>query len=78
MPGWNYPPGVTGNEWQIVGPDEREVECPDCEDVGIVYDVDDDGEDEYGAPIMRPIQWFCNCEIGRRLKRQKEEQNDTA
>lgn len=25
----NYPPGVTGNEWQIAGPDEREmsVEC---------------------------------------------------
>lgn len=21
----NYPPGVTGNEWQIAGPEEREV-----------------------------------------------------
>ena len=31
--GWNYPPGVTGNEYQIAGPDyEEEVdgECPVC------------------------------------------------
>lgn len=31
----NYPPGVTGNEWQIAGPlFENEVggECPECGD----------------------------------------------
>jgi peptide subunit release factor 1 (eRF1) len=31
--GWNYPPGVTGNEFKIVGADyEREVggRCPEC------------------------------------------------
>ena len=30
----NYPPGVTGNEWQISGPDwehECKQECPTCE-----------------------------------------------
>ena len=29
----NYPPGVTGNEYEIAGPDyeiEREEECKDC------------------------------------------------
>ena len=29
----NYPPGVTGNEYEIAGPDyERELDtsCPDC------------------------------------------------
>lgn len=29
----NYPPGVTGTELQIAGPDyeeERELECPNC------------------------------------------------
>ena len=28
----NYPPGVTGNEYEIAGPDwEEEIECPKCE-----------------------------------------------
>ena len=30
----NYPPGVTGNEYEIAGPDfevEHERECPVCE-----------------------------------------------
>lgn len=26
----NYPPGVTGNEPQIVGYDEHETECENC------------------------------------------------
>lgn len=28
----NYPPGVSGNEWQIVGFEEfyKDWECPDC------------------------------------------------
>lgn len=29
----NYPPGVTGNEWQIAGPDkefEAEMRCKHC------------------------------------------------
>lgn len=33
----NYPPGVTGREYQIAGPDyEREIdgECPNCEEEG--------------------------------------------
>jgi ribosomal protein L37AE/L43A len=29
--GSNYPPGVTGNEYEIAGPDfEEEVECSEC------------------------------------------------
>ena len=31
--GWDYPPGVTGNEFEIAGPSyEKESEklCPDC------------------------------------------------
>ena len=31
--GWDYPPGVTGNEYEIAGADyEKEVEgkCPQC------------------------------------------------
>jgi transcription elongation factor Elf1 len=30
----NYPPGVTGNEWQIAGPyaeTEEILDCPECE-----------------------------------------------
>jgi transcription elongation factor Elf1 len=30
----NYPPGVTGNEWQIAGPyaeTEETLDCPECE-----------------------------------------------
>ena len=33
--GWNYPPGVTGSEYAIAGPDyEKEVDelCPKCGD----------------------------------------------
>lgn len=33
--GWSYPPGVTGREYAIAGPDyEKEVsgECPKCKD----------------------------------------------
>ena len=32
--GWNYPPGVTGNEYEIAGPDsewEAEHYCEKCE-----------------------------------------------
>ena len=31
--GWYYPPGITGNEYEIVGPDyeeESESLCPEC------------------------------------------------
>jgi len=31
--GWGYPPGVTGGEYQIAGPDyEHEIDtpCPEC------------------------------------------------
>jgi hypothetical protein len=33
--GWNYPPGVSGNEYQIAGPDyetEREELCIQCKE----------------------------------------------
>lgn len=39
MFGWSYPPGVTGMEFAIAGPDrevEEEHECPRCHRVGIV------------------------------------------
>lgn len=32
--GWNYPPGVTGSEYEIAGPDyEKELDdlCPECD-----------------------------------------------
>lgn len=32
--GWSYPPGVTGREIEIAGPDSEEDEvryCPDCD-----------------------------------------------
>ena len=35
--GWDYPPGVTGNEYAIAGPDydqEKEGVCPKCGDTG--------------------------------------------
>lgn len=31
--GWHYPPGVTGNELEIAGPDyeiESDIPCPKC------------------------------------------------
>ena len=34
--GWNYPPGVTGNEYEIAGPDdewEDELHCKKCEKI---------------------------------------------
>ena len=33
----NYPPGVTGNEWQIVGSDEFEFECPVCREQELLF-----------------------------------------
>ena len=36
--GWDYPPGVTGNEPQITG----EWPCEECEGAG--YDEDEDGK----------------------------------
>lgn len=38
----NYPPGVTGNEYEIAGPDyEREIdgECPECGEDGTLMAV---------------------------------------
>ena len=32
--GWDYPPGVTGNEYEIAGPDsvwEEKLDCANCE-----------------------------------------------
>ena len=51
--GWDYPPGVTGNEFAIAGPDfeeESDLPCPQC-----------------GAPTMklgyRHDRWLvCNSE----------------
>ena len=37
----NYPPGVTGNEYAIAGPDyTQEVDgiCPNCGDYGILFE----------------------------------------
>jgi hypothetical protein len=45
----NYPPGVTGNEYEIAGPDrefEDERTCPDCDQVSIV-DVTGYGWEEW-------------------------------
>lgn len=33
----NYPPGVTGNEWQIQGLDEYEFSCPECSEPVTFY-----------------------------------------
>lgn len=36
----SYPPGVTGNEYEIAGPDyEKDVEgwCPDCSENGTLF-----------------------------------------
>lgn len=38
----NYPPGVTGNEWQIAGPDERVVSV-DCNVDGCGFTGEVDG-----------------------------------
>ena len=38
--GWNYPPGVTGNEYAIAGPDrewEDELYCEKCEKDELFY-----------------------------------------
>lgn len=40
MYGDNYPPGVTGNEYQIAGPDneyESDYDCPTCGSVQTGY-----------------------------------------
>ena len=36
--GWSYPPGVTGNEYEIAGPDyEKELDkpCPKCGQISL-------------------------------------------
>lgn len=59
----NYPPGVTGNEWQIAGAPERVisadcgVELPDVEDeaqCNFSGDVDAVAVDEFGD-----WEWYC-------------------
>jgi hypothetical protein len=47
----NYPPGVTGNEWQIAGPDEREV-LVKCESEGFnLRTIDIYGMNQINAAI---------------------------
>ena len=43
----NYPPGVTGNEWEIAGPDyeaEVEVVCPTCDNTTPAFAIGFHGE----------------------------------
>jgi hypothetical protein len=35
--------------------------CTACGDTGVIIDYDDDGMDEDGAPIMRPVEFACDC-----------------
>lgn len=66
-----YPPGVTGNEFAIAGPDydiESDLPCPHT----IPYDVNDDNaEIACGAPTM---EWgyrnerYLSCDEGHKTE----------
>ena len=44
-----YPPGVTGSEYEIAGPDfEEEIECPRCNKIAIKQGYRD--------------HWWINCD----------------
>jgi hypothetical protein len=49
--GWNFPPGVTGNEFAIAGPDrEWETTCAEC--------------DAPAAAACYDYHWWTDCENG--------------
>jgi len=53
----NYPPGVTGSEWQIAGPfaeTEETLECPQCETETIVAVTTLSRSDDYD---------LCECTV---------------
>lgn len=57
----NYPPGVTGNEWQIAGLDTDPPES--CEDCG--YELSEDEAPDYGDAVRCPkcetlIEWLSD------------------
>jgi hypothetical protein len=59
----NYPPGVTGNEYQIAGPSREwevkmDVEClnDECEKFDVLQEVDVEGEHYGGTDYFR---WSC-------------------
>jgi hypothetical protein len=45
MTGWNLPPGVTGNEYAIAGPDREWTEEVECENDGATFTVLGKGDD---------------------------------
>lgn len=66
---WNYPPGVTGNEYEIAGPDrewsdEREVYCKNEE----CSEYEKEREEEVDIQSYRHTSWWswtcptCNQE----------------
>lgn len=74
----NYPPGVSGNEYQIAGPDTsttdlREVSCEteDCANYDNYHEVELDIE-SYGG--IEYYTWVCpNCQTSRDYERELEE-----
>lgn len=91
MAGYNLPPGVTGNEWQIAGPTARpgwqvidvEHECPEEEfEEGFTGTVEADLETtvSYGT-LYETYRWTCpRCgrdgETERELERSDFEDPD--
>jgi len=64
----NYPPGVTGNEYEIAGPDyETEVdgECSGCHKTGVLVEVG-----------YRSDRWLECGECGHRQELPRLEKSD--
>ena len=63
--GWNYPPGVTGNEYEIAGPDNEgeekmDVECAndECEKFDVLQEVEVSAESYRGSAT-----YFWDCPV---------------
>lgn len=51
----NYPPGVTGREWEIAGPDADGEELQDC----VPCTEEAENEQDYdGPPLQTMHEWF--------------------
>jgi hypothetical protein len=58
--GWNYPDGVTGNEYEIAGADAEgnETDVRECQETGAEHTVNIWWEDYRGTRYER---WDCPC-----------------
>jgi hypothetical protein len=79
--GWDYPPGVTGNEYQIAGPsreweEKMDVEClnDECEMFDVPQEVEVSGESYRGT---NTYYWECpTCGHSHDFEREEDEGPD--